>query len=63
VPVPPASVNATCVHCPVGSWVDEVTRCSAPEPPVVMAKRGPRPSLTVRYMFRVVPEPKSNSRE
>src|SRR3954452_702397 len=64
VPVLPDSVTATCDQLPNGSVPVSSIRCSAPPPPVVMAKRsGPPPALSVRNMLAVVPVPKSNTRD
>src|SRR5919198_806793 len=64
VPVLPDSVTATCDQVFNGSVPGASIRCSAPPPPVVMAKRsGPPPALSVRNMLTVVPVPKSNTRD
>src|SRR3954453_3904810 len=64
VPVLPDSVTATCDQLPNGSVPVSSIRCSAPPPPVVMAKRsGPPPALSVRNILAVVPVPKSNTRD
>src|SRR5438046_2423878 len=65
VPVVPFSVTATCDQVLSGSrWFVQVICCSAPPPPVVIAKRRLLPfAATVRNMLKVVPVPKSNTRD
>src|SRR5512134_3204285 len=62
VAVLPDLVTATCFHTPVGNTGEPLMRCSAPEPPVVMAKRTFEPLLGTRNMFTVVPVPMSKIR-
>src|SRR6186713_125567 len=62
VPVLPDLVTATCFHTPVGSADVPLMRCSAPDPPVVIAKRMAEPAVGTRNMFTLVPVPKSKSR-
>src|SRR5215471_7864771 len=62
MPTPPDRVTATCFHTPVGR-AGASMRCSAPEPPVVIAKRVVlEPLRGTRNMFAVVPDPKSKRR-
>src|SRR4051812_36621423 len=64
MPVPPASVTATCVHTPLGRAAGALICCSPPAPELVMAKRAvPEPLRGVRNMLAVVPEPKSQTRD
>src|SRR4051794_25816857 len=65
VPVLPDRVTATCTQAPTGSAAEPSIRCSAPEPPTVMANRGTSPvtpARGVRNMLMPVDWPKSNSR-
>src|SRR5687767_5310792 len=62
VAVLPDRVTATCFHTPAGSTGVPLICCSAPEPPVVMAKRTFEPLLGTRNMLAVVPVPKSKTR-
>src|SRR5690348_4378216 len=64
VPVLPDSVTARCVQVfALTLWL-ELSRCSAPLPPVLMANRGRLdPALIVRNMYRLVPVPKSKTRD
>src|SRR6266508_328535 len=62
VPTLPDFVTATCVHAPVGNADVPLMRCSAPDPPVVIAKRMVEPFVGVRNILTVVPVPKSKIR-
>src|SRR5512138_346311 len=62
VPVLPDSVTATCCHEPVGSAAVPLIRCSAPDPPVVMANRIVEPLVGTRNILTVVLLPKSKIR-
>src|SRR3954468_8260707 len=64
VPTLPLTTIATCDHWFSGSVPVPLNTCSAaPPPPVVIAKRSGEPALTVRNMYRVVPVPKSKTRD
>src|SRR6266545_6947888 len=41
IPALPATVTATCFQAPVASGLEALILCSAPAPPVVIAKRAP----------------------
>src|SRR5688500_1975763 len=64
MPVPPESVTVTWVQVPEDSAAGALMRCSAPAPPVVVAKRAvPELLRGVKNMLAAVPDPKSNTRD